>query len=152
MCGPHGGGVAALGKEVVSWMDEQERSVRRPFGRKRRANVRGGRMFSHRVRVTAEEEAALQALAVQHGVGVVRLMVEAALSVDKRETPTQRREAMAELFAIKRLLAAVSNNVNQIAKATNATGEYQDGLEGTLLAVRRVAGRIDEAIEGLIEP
>ena len=65
-------------------MDEQERSARRPFGRKRRANVRGGRMFSHRVRVAAEEEAALQGLAVQHGVGVVRLMVEAALSIAKQ--------------------------------------------------------------------
>ena len=48
-----------------------------------------------------------------------------------------------------RLLAAVSNNVNQMAKATNATGEVQQDLVETLRAVRRTAGRIDEGIDGL---
>ena len=59
---------------------------------------------------------------------------------------------MAELFALHRLLAAVSNNVNQIAKATNATGEIQAELVETMRAVRRVAERIDDAIDGLSQP
>lgn len=50
---------------------------------------------------------------------------------------------------IHRLLAVVSNNVNQMAKATNATGDVQAGMAETLRAVRRIAARLDEAIDGL---
>ncbi|WP_435736432.1 plasmid mobilization relaxosome protein MobC [Cellulosimicrobium sp. PMB13] len=35
----------------------------------------------------------------------------------------------------------MSNNVNQMAKATNATGEVQDEMVETLRAVRRLAER-----------
>ena len=86
--------------------------------------------------------------AAQH-VTVPRLMVEAALSVERSETPTERKQAMAEMFAVHRLLAAISNNVNQMAKATNATGELQAEMTATLDAVRRVAARLDDAIDGL---
>ena len=48
-----------------------------------------------------------------------------------------------------RYLAAVSNNVNQMAKATNATGELQEDLLQTLAAVRRTAERIDDLIDRL---
>jgi hypothetical protein len=46
-------------------------------------------------------------------------------------------------------LAAISNNVNQIAKATNATGELQPETTATLDAVRRTASRIDDAVDAL---
>ena len=46
-------------------------------------------------------------------------------------------------------MAAISNNVNQMAKATNATGELPAELPATLAAVRRVAERLDEAIDRL---
>ncbi|BDZ44022.1 hypothetical protein GCM10025865_33640 (plasmid) [Paraoerskovia sediminicola] len=88
-------------------------------------------------------------IAAEQHVTVARLLVESALSADWRETPTERRQALAELFAIHRLLAAVSNNVNQIAKATNATGEVHAELRGALVAVRRTAVRVDEAMDGL---
>jgi hypothetical protein len=114
--------------------------------------VAGGRQHSHRVLVTPEEEARLLQLAEAQRVSVPRLLVESALSAASSETPTERRNAIAELFAIHRLLAAVSNNVNQIAKATNATGAVQSETVATLQAVRRVAGRIDDAIDGLAAP
>ena len=53
---------------------------------------------------------------------------------------------------LHRLLAAVSNNVNQMARATNATGEVQAEMSATLDAVRRTAVRIDDAIDGLSLP
>lgn len=84
----------------------------------------------------------------QH-VTIPRLLVESALASDASETPTDRRNAMIELFALHRLLAAISNNVNQMAKATNATGEARAELSATLAAIRRTAERIDEAIDGL---
>jgi len=128
-------------------MDEEPSKDRRLL-RRRRANVAGGRRHKHEVKVTPEEEARLLQLAEAQRVSVPRLLVESALST-AAETPTERRNAMQSLFGLHRLLAAVSNNVNQIAKATNATGELQADTASTLAAVRRTAERIDDAIDGL---
>ena len=125
-------------------MDEQTPKAR-AFTRRRRANATGGRLHFHKVGVTPEEGGELARIAVT----VPRLMVEAALSSERAETPTERRQAMAEMFTVHRLLAAISNNVNQMAKATNATGELPAELPATLAAVRRVAERLDEAIDRL---
>lgn len=119
------------------------------FGRRRRANVAGGRQHAHKVLVTPEEEGVLARLAAEQRVTIPRLLVESTLATAAGETVTERRNAMAELFALHRLLAAVSNNVNQIAKATNATGEWQKETGLVLSKVRQVAGRIDDAIDGL---
>ncbi|TDE88144.1 plasmid mobilization relaxosome protein MobC [Occultella glacieicola] len=129
-------------------MGEESPGGRR-FTRRRRANAPGGRQHRHEVKVTPEEEAVLLRLALAQEVTVPRLLVESALASETGETATERRNAIAELFRAHRLLAAISNNVNQMAKATNATGEVQEDLVETLRAVRRTAGRIDEAIDGL---
>lgn len=121
----------------------------RRFARRRRANVAGGRQHHHKVAVSPEEEGVLLRLAHAQGVTVPRLLVESALASATSETPTERRDAIAQLFRLHRLLAAISNNVNQMAKATNATGQVHDELEATLAAVRRTAERIDAAIDGL---
>lgn len=121
----------------------------RLFARRRRANVEGGRQHRHEVKVSPEEEGMLLQLAQAQHVTIPRLLVESALAAAEAETPTERRNAMAELFALHRLLAAVSNNVNQMAKATNATGEPQVEMSATLDAVRRTAQRIGAAIDEL---
>jgi len=123
----------------------------RQFARRRRANVEGGRPHRHEVKVSPEEEGILLRLAAEQRVTVPRLLVESTLTA-RSETPSERRNAMAELFALHRLLASISNNVNQMAKATNATGEVQEELSATLSAVRRTALRIDDAIDGLSLP
>lgn len=120
----------------------------RPERRRRRANVPGGRRHSHEVKVTPEEEAQLLQRAEAQRVTIPRLLVESALA-PQGETPTQRRELLAEMFAVNRLLGNLANNVNQIAKATNATGEWQAETAATLSAVRRTTGRIDETIDRL---
>lgn len=117
--------------------------------RRRRANVAGGRLHQHKVKVTPEEEGVLLRLAEAQRVTVPRLLVESTLAAVSGETSTERRDAIAELFRLHRLLAAISNNVNQIARATNVTGEVHDELVATLRAVRRTAERIDGAIDGL---
>ena len=99
--------------------------------------------------MSPEEEGRLVALAAAQRATVPRLLVESALAPRGAETPAERRAAMQELFALHRLLAAVSNNVNQIAKATNATGDVQEEMVVTLAKVRQVAERIDDAIDGL---
>ena len=121
---------------------------RREQRRRRRANAAGGRRLRHTVKVTEAEEQLLTERASEQGITVPRLLVEAALA-GGGETATQRREVAAELFATYRLLAAISNNVNQIAKATNATGDAQPETAATLEAVRRTALRVDAALEGM---
>lgn len=121
-----------------------------PTGPERRKRVLGGRHAArYNVKVTAAEGGVLERIAAAQHVSVPRLLVEAAMSSELRETPTERKAAMAELFALHRLLAAISNNVNQIAKVANATGEIQGELRSTLDAVRRTAERIDDAIDGM---
>ena len=124
----------------------------RQFSRQRRANIDGGRQHFHKVGVSPEEEGMLLRLAAAQRVTIPRLLVESALASAASETPSERRNAMAELFALHRLLANIANNVNQIAKVANATGEVQAELHATLDAVRRTAERIDTAIDGLSLP
>lgn len=118
--------------------------------RRRRANIAGGRRHKHEVKVTPEEEARLLMLAGEQRVSVPRLLVESALS-GGGETPTERRELLAELFAVHRVLSGMANNVNQIAKATNATGEIQADTAASLEALRRSARRLDQVIDRLGE-
>lgn len=76
------------------------------------------------------------------------MLVESALA-SVGETPTRRRQAMVELFAIRRLLASVANNVNQLARTANISGEVPERIDAALLEVRGVVGRIDAAIDGV---
>jgi hypothetical protein len=124
---------------------------RRRLRRRRRENVAGGRQHSHRVLVTPAEEARLQRLALAQGVTVPRLLVESAFA-GVGETPSQRREAMAELLAVHRLLSAVSNNVNQLARHANAGEEFPVEAVATLDAVRRVAARVSVVVDELARP
>ncbi len=118
------------------------------LGRRRRVNVRGGRRHSHMVRVSPEEEALLVQLAEAQRVTVPRLLVEAALSGNV-ETPTRRHEAIVELFAVRRQLAGVASNVNQLARAANVDARLAVGSTAALAEVRVVVAKIDAALEGL---
>jgi len=113
--------------------------------RQRRANVPGGRRHYHRVGVTPEEEALLLQRATAARVTIPRLLVESALA-EQGETATDRASHLTELFHVRRLLAAVSNNLNQITRATNATGEIQAELDETLRAVQTVSARVGAAL------
>ena len=98
--------------------------------------------------MTPEEEARLLQLALEQRVTIPRLLVESALA-GGAQTASMSRDVVEELFGVHRLLATIANNVNQIARATNATLETQPETFATLEAVRRTADRIDEAIDAL---
>lgn len=117
--------------------------------RRRRANAVGGRSIFHKVGVTYEEEGVLVRLAAAQDVSVPRLLVESAIASERGETSSERRAAMRELFGLHRLLAALSNNVNQIARAANATGDVPPELRPVLGKVRATAERIDEVLDVL---
>lgn len=108
-------------------------------------------MHEHRVKVSPEEEAVLVRLAAGQGVTVARLLVEAATSA-QGETPTQRREAIVELFAIRRLLAGVANNVNQLARHANAGTEFPAEAAHVLTRVKVLADRLEDTVDRIARP
>jgi len=64
-------------------------------------------------------------------VSVSRLLVESALAEDgpsggwsaQRRAAVARHQELAEILECRRLLATVANNVNQLAKAANISGD-----------------------------
>jgi Mobilization protein NikA len=94
------------------------------------------------VKLTEEERDQLRARAAELGMSVPRLMVEAALS--GMETPTERRRTVAELFEARRLLSTVANNVNQLARSANISGQVPTGrrIEQTLAEVDELVAQL----------
>ena len=95
------------------------------------------------VKLTEDEQQQLRARAAALGVSVPRLMVESALGGATGMAPDRQRE-VAELFEVRRLLSTVANNVNQLARLANTTGELgmQGRLENALAEVEEVVGRV----------
>jgi hypothetical protein len=121
---------------------------RRLFGRQRRANADVPRDRRYTVKVNAGEDAKLRARASAQDVTVPRLMFESALNVNV-ETNTERKAAIAELFAVSRLLGNVANNMNQVAKFANSEGTFPAEAAELTGEYRRMVGRIDDVIERL---
>ncbi len=116
---PAGAGAGgADGAEQVSAQLVGGEGARRPRWTARRPRV-------VTVRLLEEEHRALALLAADQGVSIPRLLVESARSTDRGQSITQRRAAMMEMVAVRRLLAGVANNINQIAKAAN-TGQLDE--------------------------
>jgi len=133
--------------DTATGMHDEQAPTRR-LKRQRRANVAGGRERtgrSHRVYVSEEEEVRLAKLAAEQRVTVPRLLVESALS--GVETSTQRRATIAELFALRRSLAGMANNVNQIARAANTDGRAPVGTAAALQSIVGAVEKIDATID-----
>ncbi|QOI65656.1 plasmid mobilization relaxosome protein MobC (plasmid) [Arthrobacter sp. TES] len=130
-------------------MPEEETTGRPNLSRRRRANAPAGSKKRRDVWVTVEEEAALVARAEREKVTVPNLLVSAALA-EGTDSPTERRAIGAELMQLHNLLARSSNNINQLARQANATGEFPVEASEALKHIRSVAMRIDRAIEGLM--
>lgn len=126
----------------------------RVLGRARRANVEGGRSGPPiKVRVSAEERAALDELrAAAGGISAQRLLLESTLA-QGIGTPSERRAAVVELFAVRRSLSGMAVNLNQAARRANVGDGFPVAeVREDLLELRRLAGpggRIDAAIDGL---
>ena len=116
----------------------------RPVGRLRRRREAKPRRISQQVLLTEEEREQLRARAGELGVSVPRLLVESALS--GVETPTERRAWIAGLFELRRLLATVANNINQLAKVANTSGEVPTGER-----LSSTVGEVDELLVSLRE-
>jgi hypothetical protein len=123
---------------------------------RRRTRLVGGRERRFYVKASGEEAERLEALATAAGVSVPRLLVEAALTGGSRAAasspaaePRAHPAVVAELLTVGRLLGRIGTNVNQIARATNATREAQPETAAAMEAVERVAGRMDAVLDEL---
>ena len=138
---PPGGRVAALALGAGRC---ERRPEARPKGRVRRGREAAPRRVYQQVKLTEEEREQLRARAAELGMSVPRLMVESALS-EVSWTPTERRRMqLAELFETRRLLATVANNVNQLARSANISGQVaqERRLEQTLVDVDELVAQL----------
>lgn len=117
--------------------------------RRRQFNAEGGRDVTRKVKLTTAQDLALRVRADALQVSVPRLLVESALAESQGETAKERADLLKQLFGAQRELAAVGNNVNQIAHVANASGELRADLERTLADVRETTAMVREAISGL---
>lgn len=142
---PAGAGSLRWAREVTGMEND---SAGASPGRKpmRRRRVTGGRRHRHVVRVTAEEEGQLLALALRFRVSVPKLLVDSALAGGAEagaSNAAARSELLVQLFGVHRAVGAVGNNLNQLTRAANATGEVDEDIRHTLAAVREVLIRLD---------
>ena len=114
--------------------------------RRRRANVDGGRMHRHEVKVSPEEEAKLLALAEKHRITIPRLLVEAALNDGGGESPSERRDQFMQLSDLQRLIGSVANNINQIARHANTAAEVPPDAAAAVAHAKGVIIRIDRQL------
>lgn len=121
----------------------------------RRRRVQGGRRNKHSVRFTDDEQRLVQAAAEEAGLTVPHLIAETVIaSLTGRGTwqmPVADRRALAqELAAVRRFLAKLGGNVNQLAAAANSGDLPAAGaVEATMTAVARAVVRLDAAIAPL---
>ncbi len=117
-------------------------------GAARRHRVEGGRQHIVKIRFTDAEYDAIAARAVGAGVSIPRLLVDSALI--RRNHPIVVSSAlMAELVGLRRLVANLANNVNQIARKLNSGGVPDSSIPVTADALRRALSRLDVALSGL---
>jgi hypothetical protein len=93
----------------------------RSDGGKARRTRRTGERRSHRVdvRLSDAERDLLAAKAQAGGVSVARLLVDAAVGVSEVDPGERAPGVMADLMRVRRLLANVAGNVNQLAHVAN---------------------------------
>ena len=125
-----------------------EMSERRLFGRQRRANADVPRNRRYVVKVNAVEEAQLRARAGVAGVTVSRLLFESAMNAHI-ETDTARKEVVSEVFAVRRLMANVANNVNQLAQYANSESVFPAEAEAVVAEYRSIVPRLSDALDRL---
>lgn len=127
-------------------MGEESRQL---FGRRRRANVPGGRQHKHEVKVSADEESRLKELARAARVTVPALLIDAALSPRDGLTITERRQLGVEITELRWLMATVANNANQVAKFANTEGVVPEWIDQVVRDYYAIRPRLNAAVEEL---
>jgi len=130
-------------------------AARRVLGGRRRRNAADGpRPNQVNVRLTDEEFAAVAARAAAARVGVAHYVALRALDAPTRggagggvmDLATMQAWAV-QMTNLRRELARVGTNLNQIARLLNGTGEVARGAERALAATEEALGRVGPVAE-----
>ncbi|MFP8959629.1 MobC family plasmid mobilization relaxosome protein [Streptomyces nanhaiensis] len=106
------------------------------------------------VRLNDDEKRLLTAAATAACTTLPALLARSGLAAARDFDTTAaaiagRRELVAELFAARRHLGHVGNNLNQIARATNA-GAHPPELDAVIAATKRAVQRVQHATDQLL--
>jgi hypothetical protein len=122
----------------------------RLFGRKRRKNADTPRKKHYSVYVSDAEDIQLQTRAALRDVTVPRLLFESAMD-SQVQTSTDRKLAIVELFAVRKLLASIANNANQLAKFANTESQFPAEAQSIIAEYRAIVPRLSAAIDTLAD-
>lgn len=117
-------------------------------GAVRRHRVEGGRPRHVKIRFTDAEYDAIAARAIEAKVSIPRLIVDSTL-IGRSRTAVVSPALTAELAGLRRLVANLANNVNQIARKLNSGGVPDSSIPVTTDALRRALSRLDAALASL---
>jgi|SRR5579884_2911363 len=108
----------------------------------------GGRRHPVKVLLSDQEYLEIGARAAAAGVSRQKLMVEAVLRSDGM-THAERRALYRELLGARNLIAALGNNINQLARVANATGQVPAEVRAAAEAAERAIERLDQQAAAL---
>ncbi|MFR9725063.1 plasmid mobilization protein [Streptomyces sp. MS19] len=130
--------------------DGRRRSRRRRYQNRRRPHVRNTRLTDDELaRVTAGANAA--------GLTVAGFLARSALGAARDLNRTtaalaDHRDVVAELFAARRHLGHIGNNLNQLTRAVNSGARPpQPQLDAVLTATQRAVLRVQTATDRLLD-
>jgi hypothetical protein len=114
----------------------------------RRAKSKGGRGLSYQLTVNEDEAGLLRERAKAKGVTVQAFLFDAAMNASI-ETRADRQAAIGELFAIRRLMGNIANNVNQLAKFANTESVLPAEAEAIIAEYRATVPLLQAAARKL---
>jgi len=100
------------------------------------------------MRFTGPEYDALAALAAEAGLSVPRYLVDSALA-EATQPQIASPALMAEITAVKRLIANAANNINQIARKLNSGAAPDASIAPSMAAARYAMSRLDVVLDGI---
>ena len=103
-----------------------------------------------KVSMSETERAQLLALEQRTGMSPSALMVEAVFGSADPVAIQLRQSQLSELLQMRRLMATIANNVNQIARHANSTGELLPEATETVRQAREFGEEVLAKIEELI--
>lgn len=119
----------------------------RRFHKRRRKNLVGRRVVM-KLTLSEVERAQLHRLEVQTGRSAQEILVSAALS-SENGSPVDRRALASSLLQLRYELSSVGNNLNQVAKHANSTGELKPEIYEIVRSIRDQLTSINKTLSEL---
>lgn len=128
-------------------MDSQNSPERKRFHKRRRKNLQGNRVVM-KLTITDVERAQLRRLEVETGRSAQEILISAALSSEQGSL-VDRRTLASSLLQMRYELSSVGNNLNQVARHANSTGELKSEIHALVADIKQQLLVINKALSEL---